>query len=63
MPYDAFISYCSEDKKVADAVCGTLTFMEFPRAGNTLSCGVLGLTSGSSYSKHRKHGHVSGGST
>ena len=24
MPYDAFISYCSEDKKVADAVCGTL---------------------------------------
>jgi ABC-type amino acid transport substrate-binding protein len=24
MPYDAFISYCSEDKKIADAVCGTL---------------------------------------
>ena len=24
MAYDAFISYCSEDKKVADAVCGTL---------------------------------------
>jgi ABC-type amino acid transport substrate-binding protein len=24
MPYDAFISYCSEDKRVADAVCGTL---------------------------------------
>ena len=24
MPYDAFISYCSEDKEVADAVCGTL---------------------------------------
>src|ERR1043166_2306766 len=24
MPHDAFISYCSEDKKVADAVCGTL---------------------------------------
>ncbi|PYJ07458.1 MAG: hypothetical protein DMF06_15615, partial [Verrucomicrobia bacterium] len=24
MPFDAFISYCSEDKKVADAVCGTL---------------------------------------
>src|SRR6476659_7147571 len=24
MPYDAFISYRSEDKKIADAVCGTL---------------------------------------
>lgn len=24
MPYAAFISYCSEDKKIADAVCGTL---------------------------------------
>ena len=24
MPDDAGISYCSEDKKVADAVCGTL---------------------------------------
>jgi hypothetical protein len=24
MPYDAFIRYCSDDKKVADAVCGTL---------------------------------------
>lgn len=24
MPYDAFISYCSQDKKIADAVCGTL---------------------------------------
>jgi ABC-type amino acid transport substrate-binding protein len=24
MQYDAFISYCSEDKKIADAVCGTL---------------------------------------
>src|SRR5688500_6279071 len=24
MPYDAFISYCSEDKKIADAVCGRL---------------------------------------
>jgi ABC-type amino acid transport substrate-binding protein len=24
VPYDAFISYCSEDKKIADAVCGTL---------------------------------------
>jgi ABC-type amino acid transport substrate-binding protein len=24
MPYDAFISYCSEDKKIANAVCGTL---------------------------------------
>lgn len=24
MPYDAFISYCSEDKKVADAVCEAL---------------------------------------
>jgi hypothetical protein len=24
MPYDAFISYCSEDKKVAEAACGTL---------------------------------------
>jgi ABC-type amino acid transport substrate-binding protein len=24
MPYDAFISYCSEDKKIAEAVCGTL---------------------------------------
>src|SRR2546423_8130019 len=24
MPYDAFISYCSEDKKIADAVCGTV---------------------------------------
>src|SRR5256885_11640250 len=24
MPYDAFISYCSEDKTIADAVCGTL---------------------------------------
>jgi ABC-type amino acid transport substrate-binding protein len=24
MPYDAFISSCSEDKKIADAVCGTL---------------------------------------
>ncbi|HWM24238.1 MAG TPA: TIR domain-containing protein [Chthoniobacterales bacterium] len=24
MPYDAFISYCSEDKKVAEAVCATL---------------------------------------
>src|SRR3954471_10476789 len=24
MPHDAFISYCSEDKKIADTVCGTL---------------------------------------
>jgi ABC-type amino acid transport substrate-binding protein len=24
MPFDAFISYCSEDKKIADAICGAL---------------------------------------
>jgi hypothetical protein len=24
MPHDAFISYCLEDRKLADAVCGTV---------------------------------------